>query len=674
MISYLILVTFSLSITLSKQITGVFTSFDSLEWEGKGEPMPAYPTWWASLSWEIDGSIMNSGDTFTLHMPCVFKFATSEDQLDLVTVNPDTGNPITYAACNLISGDVVVSFSELQCILSEEVQASTHVFGSLNVPIIFNIGFAGSNVDLVCASMFQKGTNMISFSDGDTIISTEAEFGQGRTQMFRESSVLNKAELILVHDNFDLCGEGLSLLGLVMEFETPGGRFDCNSMGVGITNELNAWGAPTTFEKLLEPIPICDNTLFAYDFRRGVPPGFPFIYISVKLPNRQPYFITLSTIYNCDGGGDAYRTTSSISGTYANDDPGPDVDAVDLVTQTYTGSSTQVSTVTFDPNLDRTMTIIVQVPVPTVTETSTYDGKTTSYTTITAEPGSTGTVIEFVPDYASEEISTVIESSNQDEETEWTAPLSEHTFESQLSIIEGETDWTRASGESTEREESGTSTTSNRYTTSNSPATVTETRTGTGSGTQSITLSNDSGVNETVTEIVVVPTPTVTIASTYGGTSTSYTTISDGPGSTVTVIEYRPIQSSNNVDSAGNSIRSHTTVTITGTWTGLTTRVTTLPFNPDIDDNVTVAVEIPIATVVATYDESKTMYSTKSGKIVGTFEGHLSGDTENIVTSTDPTRDAVIEKGIEIESGNASSSSFPYLVILLACLINFLVF
>ncbi|EGW32297.1 uncharacterized protein SPAPADRAFT_153035 [Spathaspora passalidarum NRRL Y-27907] len=605
MISYLILVTFSLSITLSKQITGVFTSFDSLEWEGKGEPMPAYPTWWASLSWEIDGSIMNSGDTFTLHMPCVFKFATSEDQLDLVTVNPDTGNPITYAACNLISGDVVVSFSELQCILSEEVQASTHVFGSLNVPIIFNIGFAGSNVDLVCASMFQKGTNMISFSDGDTIISTEAEFGQGRTQMFRESSVLNKAELILVHDNFDLCGEGLSLLGLVMEFETPGGRFDCNSMGVGITNELNAWGAPTTFEKLLEPIPICDNTLFAYDFRRGVPPGFPFIYISVKLPNRQPYFITLSTIYNCDGGGDAYRTTSSISGTYANDDPGPDVDAVDLVTQTYTGSSTQVSTVTFDPNLDRTMTIIVQVPVPTVTETSTYDGKTTSYTTITAEPGST---------------------------------------------------------------EPNTSTTRTDVPPDLAPTTVTETRTWTDSTTHVTTVSFDSDVDKTMTIIVEVPVPTMTITKTYDGYTVSYSTLTAEPGLTAIIIEYFPAKSGSPAEDDPDKI----TETRTRTWTGSTTRSSTLPYNPDVDVTITVILEVPSTTVIATDKGSGTTTSGIQHDPIG------GGKTDDKTTGRGTVRESSTSsvKGGSVtvmEAGVGSLLTTSSLAILLSNVVNLVV-
>lgn len=65
-------------IVRAAEITGVFTSFDSLVFQNGGTypyEAPANPSWIATLSWAMDGNVVAPGDTFTLHMPCTFKLA-----------------------------------------------------------------------------------------------------------------------------------------------------------------------------------------------------------------------------------------------------------------------------------------------------------------------------------------------------------------------------------------------------------------------------------------------------------------------------------------------------------------------------------------------------------------------------------------------------------------------
>ena len=56
----------------------------------------ATPTWTAVIGWSLDGATASAGDTFTLDMPCVFKFITDQTSIDLVA------DGRTYATCNLI--------------------------------------------------------------------------------------------------------------------------------------------------------------------------------------------------------------------------------------------------------------------------------------------------------------------------------------------------------------------------------------------------------------------------------------------------------------------------------------------------------------------------------------------------------------------------------------------
>ncbi|KAI5906192.1 Agglutinin-like protein 3, partial [Candida parapsilosis] len=118
-----ILVAFTLTaLTQAAEISNVFQSFDSLTWENGASyryRTPLTPSWIAQLSWKILGSNVKPGDTFTLNMPCVFKFTTTQESIDL-----DVGDTV-YATCRFEPGDLVVAYSQLKCTASDNVKDST---------------------------------------------------------------------------------------------------------------------------------------------------------------------------------------------------------------------------------------------------------------------------------------------------------------------------------------------------------------------------------------------------------------------------------------------------------------------------------------------------------------------------------------------------------------------
>ena len=69
----------------------------------------------------MDGTITSPGDTFTLVMPCVYKFMTYETSVQL------TANSIAYATCDFDAGEDTKSFSSLKCTVTDELTEDTSV-------------------------------------------------------------------------------------------------------------------------------------------------------------------------------------------------------------------------------------------------------------------------------------------------------------------------------------------------------------------------------------------------------------------------------------------------------------------------------------------------------------------------------------------------------------------
>ena len=104
---YLLYLLVLFTTVISKEVTGVFNQFNSLIWSytyrARYEEISTL-TAKAQLEWALDGTIASPGDTFTLVMPCVYKFMTYETSVQL------TANSIAYATCDFDAGEDTKSF------------------------------------------------------------------------------------------------------------------------------------------------------------------------------------------------------------------------------------------------------------------------------------------------------------------------------------------------------------------------------------------------------------------------------------------------------------------------------------------------------------------------------------------------------------------------------------
>ncbi|KAK6876411.1 Agglutinin-like protein 3, partial [Candida tropicalis] len=92
--------------------------------------------------------------------------------------------------------------------------------------------------------------------------------------------------------------------------------------------------------------------------------------------------------------------------SYQDSLPSGDGAIIIVTTRTGTQSTTAVSTLPYDPEVDLTKTIEVLVPIPTTTTTTSYLGVSTYYSTITATIGATATVIVDEPYHTTTTITT----------------------------------------------------------------------------------------------------------------------------------------------------------------------------------------------------------------------------------------------------------------------------
>ncbi|EGW35379.1 uncharacterized protein SPAPADRAFT_146555, partial [Spathaspora passalidarum NRRL Y-27907] len=390
-----------LTFAAAKEISGVFTSFNSLKWR-KGAnyryASPAFPSWIAELGWKIDGSKMSAGDTFTLTMPCVFKFTTTQ-----VSVNLKVGNTI-YATCRFAPGDILLPTSELKCSLSDTVKQSTSAHGTMSFPLTFNVGGSALDTDVKCGETFTSGVNTVSFSDGDNVVSTTVNFEGGvdtnPDRIAYNARVVPSVNKLQHQVLGGKCGAGYSsgVLGITMLYGT--GSIDCSSIHAAISNSLNDWYFPKSIETDFSYTTKCSATSFIINYK-NIPAGYRvFIDTLVSSAVGVKHKIRYTNRYKCANSPYIIDNSETVQWQpYCNDVAGANGKEVELVTETWTGSTTLVYTKPFKTH-DPTITIVVDVPIPTITYTTTYTGISTSYTTYTVTPGETASVVEYEPVHA----------------------------------------------------------------------------------------------------------------------------------------------------------------------------------------------------------------------------------------------------------------------------------
>ncbi|EGW35284.1 uncharacterized protein SPAPADRAFT_64434 [Spathaspora passalidarum NRRL Y-27907] len=394
---YLLLILLQLlTFAATQEISGVFTSFNSLTWLNSNPntfQTPASPAWIAELSWKIDGSVVSAGDTFSLTMPCVFRFYTDQDSVNLRVGSTN------YATCDFITGGISSTDSELNCVLSDEVEESILAVGKLTFPIVFNIGRSTEDVDLYCSTFYQGGLNTISFMDGDNTLSIDVEFQDG-TPSGDPNGPMYGARMLPSSNRWQnyvlggLCPGGLSTATIGITINDDVSTIDCETANIRLTNAVNDWFYPESFKTFTTASKLCRSNSFMITYW-GVPDGYRVFIEAVINTDGNPPRVQYTNKYLCP--------TTIDNGVWVNWLPYDSVEAdgpgkeIITVTETWTGSDTETITKSFDEDEDLTITIAVNIPIPTITLTETYVGITTSYTTYTVEPGETASVVVYDP-------------------------------------------------------------------------------------------------------------------------------------------------------------------------------------------------------------------------------------------------------------------------------------
>lgn len=223
---------------VAEQVSGVFTGIDSLTWVkgyDYGSAAPDHPSWMTKLSWSLDGSKHKPGDTVTLNMPCVYKMTADYPQFDLVADGK------TYAQCAFYNGEYSYDFSELKCTVTKNLVDNASATGTVTIPVTFNVGLSGSDIDLKCAKKYHVGHNQIVFNDGGDDIVGDVNFEGGVPQKDRQkvSPALHKNTLLSRFQ--DGCANGFD--NGRIGFKTTTGNIDCSQVTAGFYTSMNAFDA-----------------------------------------------------------------------------------------------------------------------------------------------------------------------------------------------------------------------------------------------------------------------------------------------------------------------------------------------------------------------------------------------------------------------------------------------
>ncbi|RCK66191.1 Agglutinin-like protein 3 [Candida viswanathii] len=389
---------------VSREIVGIFTDLLSLDFQdaGYGYRGPANPIWYAKLSWNLDGAIHNPGDTFTLNLPGVFKFVTGQSQLTI------SAGGICYATCTFQAGEQFMTFSVINCVVSDSLTANIQAYGTVSFPFSFSAGGSALEVDLVNANQFKVGTNTITFRHGNIDLSVEADFQRDpfpKAELISHGKIipsLRKVCHILVCAE---CTDGYESGVLGLATSDPAVAIDCESVHIGATSELNPWLHPINSESL-EHTKECDAGKLLITFK-NVPAGYrPFVDTLFDSTSDKPVSLQYTNKFTCMNGKYYDKSTYKTWAPYKNGLPDSDGVIIVVTTRTDTYSTTAVTTLPFDPEKDTTKIIEVIVPIPTTTTTTSYVGIKTYYSTITGTIGGTATVIVNEPVHTTTTVTT----------------------------------------------------------------------------------------------------------------------------------------------------------------------------------------------------------------------------------------------------------------------------
>ncbi|EMG46020.1 Agglutinin-like protein, putative, partial [Candida maltosa Xu316] len=303
----------------SAQISGVFTSFNSLVWQKASSSYtysgPSLPTWMATLGWTLDGATARPGDTFTLIMDCTYKFVTDQTSINLVA------DGTNFATCAMNSGAEFLSFSSLQCTITNALTSNTRAYGTVTVPIAFNVGGSGSSVNLHGASCFKAGTNQVTFQDGNNKISTQVNFqasDETASNFISNLRLIPSLNQLLSYALAPSCPSGYNSGTLGFYRSDSSFSIDCSSINAGISNAINDWNFPETSASFSYTTS-CSSSSFSISYQ-NIPAGFrPFISSLISVPSTSRSINMYYTVRNtCSDRSTRNSSPSKTWNYYAN--------------------------------------------------------------------------------------------------------------------------------------------------------------------------------------------------------------------------------------------------------------------------------------------------------------------------------------------------------------------
>nr|AXK68470.1 agglutinin-like protein [Candida tropicalis] len=540
---YLLLLVFLSEVT-PKELSDVFTSFNSLTFTdaGYGYRGPSNPTWHAKLSWNLNGAYARPGDTFGLVLPHVFKFVTAQSYFTL------SAGGVTYAICDFQPGELFTTFSSIKCTVSEKLNPNIEAFGTITFPFAFGVGGSGSDTDLVNSNSFTTGENRVTFKHGSKDLCIDVDF-QGSpaktTDLLSYGRIIPSLRKIshLLTSADSPNGYKSGKLGLASS--DAGLGIDCDSVHVGITNMLNPWNQPMNAESFSYTTQ-CSEEEIMITFNE-VPEGYRPFFDVLFSHTASDIFTMLYTNEYVGADGVTYDASMKKAWkSYQDSLPSGDGAIIIVTTRTGTQSTTAVSTLPYDPEIDLTKTIEVLVPIPTTTTTTSYLGVSTYYSTITATIGATATVIVDEPYHTTTTITTCWDDKGATTFTQ----IAESHFVDTIYIKT--------------QHQNPTFTTIKSY--EDVPTTYTDTETHGGTDTVVVVYPNNPFITYTTIK-TDAELPTITETDTHGGTDTVVVVYPPNPTITTTGFD---------------TVEELTTTTQTDTHGGTDTVVVVYPPNPTI--------------------------------------------------------------------------------------------
>lgn len=358
-------------VTTAETLDNIFTGLEITQKAG----VPS-SSWVVEVDYEFPNtSLVNVGDTFQLIMPYVYRLKFSDGSSSISASYNDT----EIFTCDGTNGAYFLDYSYLDCKVAANLSSIADALkGYIQFSVYFGDGGSIHSVDLDEANHWTIGENIVIFNDvlSDTVTFTGVEDSDGVYTYAHTTGYDTVQEYIL----FPPCSDEQDFNA---QISFSGGdevsTVICDSLQVFITNDLNDWLFPKSYEKASYSSYFCSSSFITIT-NNEIPAGYR-VFVSYVLPlgsETEQISVTINYDQVCKNS----TTTSSIGSqfkwnlAFGARTATEEVIPIHIETISYEGTTTSM-TILRDGVTATAETILIYTPIPT-----------TSWTTITSYWGS----------------------------------------------------------------------------------------------------------------------------------------------------------------------------------------------------------------------------------------------------------------------------------------------